>query len=60
MRASELIAQAANDAGLRYRLRPPNELGYLLAGISSDSYEAEVWLLRFQDDDLEPYQTVVP
>ncbi|WP_428343173.1 hypothetical protein [Mycobacterium sp.] len=50
-RASRMFAQAARGSGLS---KWPNELGYLVAGMSSDSAQAEAWLLRFAGKELEP------
>ena len=50
-RASKMFALAASDAGAT---EFPGELGYLVAGISSNCDQAEVWLLQFSGNNLEP------
>jgi hypothetical protein len=55
-RASRMFRQAANGAGLS---KWPSELGYLVAGISSDRAQAESWLLRFTGKELEPQPELV-
>lgn len=50
-RASKMFAQAAKDAGWN---QFPNELGYLVVGISSNCDQAEAWLLEFSGTTLAP------
>jgi hypothetical protein len=53
-RAARMFAQAATDAGLPEWPNYPDGLGYIVAGISSDCDQAEVWLLKFEGSPLEP------
>ena len=52
--ASAMFAQAARDAGLTQWPDAPKGLGYVVAGISSDCDQAEVWSLKFEGATLEP------
>ena len=53
-RASAMFAQAATDAGMTKWPDAPRGLGYVVAGISTDCDQAEVWSLRFEGATLEP------
>lgn len=50
-RAAELFANATAEAALP---RLPGEMGYLVAGYSAGSDQAEAWLLKFHDTTTHP------
>ncbi len=51
LRAAEMFATAAREAALS---RIPGEMGYLIAGYSAGSDQAEAWLLKFHDTTMHP------
>lgn len=53
-RASAMFAQAATDAGMTQWPDAPDGLGYVVAGMSTDCDQAEVWSLKFEGATLEP------
>ncbi|WP_027505958.1 hypothetical protein [Rhodococcus sp. UNC23MFCrub1.1] len=50
-RVSSMFHTTADEAGLTSW---PDELGYLIAGFSSNCAQAEAWLLKFTGAELEP------
>ncbi|KAA8888800.1 hypothetical protein F3087_07235 [Nocardia colli] len=55
LKAAELFATAAGEAALS---ELPGEMGYLVAGYSAGSDQAEAWLLKFHGTTLHPTPTI--